>query len=91
MLAPLLIRFSMQVEAEQVPDITDRYGVTIVPYFLVTKVRVLYYVQKDHCLLKERMLSFQGFDKPALIKRPMLNTSQGMCYGVCMRIAPMLS
>ena len=30
----------MQVEAEEVPDITDRYGVTIVPYFLVTKVRV---------------------------------------------------
>ncbi|CAK0782671.1 hypothetical protein CVIRNUC_005866 [Coccomyxa viridis] len=27
----------IRVEAEEVPDITDRYGVTIVPYFLVTK------------------------------------------------------
>ena len=28
----------IQVEAEEVPDITDRYGVTVVPYFLVIKV-----------------------------------------------------
>ena len=27
-----------QVEAEEVPDVTDRYGVTVVPYFLIVKV-----------------------------------------------------
>ena len=28
----------LQVEAEEVPDVTDRYGVTVVPYFLIVKV-----------------------------------------------------
>ncbi len=37
-----IIRLSilLQVEAEEVPDVTDRYGVTVVPYFLIVKVLV---------------------------------------------------
>ncbi|CAL5228869.1 g12080 [Coccomyxa viridis] len=27
----------LRVEAEEVPDVTDRYGVTVVPYFLIVK------------------------------------------------------
>ena len=81
----------MQVEAEEAPDITDRYGVTIVPYFLVTKVPVCYQIYQGHCLLKDCMLSSQFSDKPALIMCTMLTPSQGMCSENCMRSASMLS
>lgn len=33
----------IQVEAEEVPDITDRYSVTVVPFFLVIKVSPAFY------------------------------------------------
>ena len=31
----------MQVEAEAVPDVTEKLGVTVVPYFAILKARPL--------------------------------------------------
>ena len=35
------MRSRAQVEAEEVPDVTEKLGVTVVPYFAILKVRAL--------------------------------------------------